>query len=203
MAGLESIRNANGQWFSEGLLTELPYAIEGMADSGTGDLFLSVEKAGFYRVQLKKGAQPLFRDARVERLLDTQNQEVPSGEGVVYQWQGRILFTSDDQVWQLEAGKDRLEPFELAAKSLPGRNIQTINGSQLTDDYLWVTSRPPNAGPETGFEVGRLYATGRYEPLSHDVSYPLGWHQVSTELGRQAIPDRQRYANPSASSTNP
>ena len=58
MAGLESIRNANGQWLSEGLLTELPYAIEGMADNGTGDLFLSVEKEGFYRIQMKKGAQP-------------------------------------------------------------------------------------------------------------------------------------------------
>jgi signal transduction histidine kinase/CheY-like chemotaxis protein len=174
MAGLESIRNSNGQWFSEGLLTELPYAIEGMADNGTGDLFLCGENEGFYRIRLRPGAQPLFRDARVERLLGPQNQEVPSGEGTVCQWQGRMLFIGEDQVWQLQAGKDRLEPFELAAKSLPGRKIQTIDRSRLTDDYVWVTSRPPNAGPETGFEVGRLYATGRYEPLSHDVSYPLG-----------------------------
>jgi signal transduction histidine kinase/CheY-like chemotaxis protein len=174
LAGLESIRNSNGQWFSEGLLTQLPYVIEGMADSGTGDLFLSVENKGFYRIQLKKGAQSLFRDARVERLLDTQNQEVPSDEGTVCQWQGRMLFIADDQVWQLELGKDRLESFELAAKSLPGRKIQTIYGSQLTDDYVWVSSRPPHAGPETGFEVGRLYASGRYESFSHAVSYPLG-----------------------------
>ncbi|MBV8213570.1 MAG: response regulator [Verrucomicrobia bacterium] len=174
MTGLESIRNSNGQWFSEGLLTELPYAIEGVADNGTGDLFLCVENEGFYRIRLKKGAQPLFRDARVEPLRDSQEQAVPSGEGTVCQWQGRMLFIGDDQAWQLQAGKDRLEPFELAAKSLPGRKIQTINASQLTDDYIWVTSRPPNAGPETGFEVGRLHATGRYEPLSHDVSYPLG-----------------------------
>jgi signal transduction histidine kinase/ActR/RegA family two-component response regulator len=174
MAGLESIRNSNGLWFPEGLVTELPYAIEGMADNGTGDLFLSVENEGFYRIQLKKGAQPLFRDAGVKRLVDTQNQEVPSGEGTVCQWRGQMLFIGEDQVWQLQAGKDRLEPFQLAAKSLPGRKIQQIYGSQLTDDYVWISSRPPNAGPETGFEVGRLYATGRYEPLPHEVSYPLG-----------------------------
>jgi signal transduction histidine kinase len=46
--------------------------------------------------------------------------------------------------------------------------------SQLTEDYVWVVSRPPNASPETGFEVGRLYSSGRYEALSHAVSYPLG-----------------------------
>ena len=174
IGGLESVRSSNGQWFSEGLLTKLPYAIEGMAENGTGDLFLSVENEGFYRIQLKKGAEPLFRHARVERLVDTQNQEVPSGEGTVCEWQGRMLFIADDQVWQLEPGKDRLEPFALGAKSLPGRKIQTIYASQLTDDYVWVSSRPPQAGPDTGFEVGRLYASGRYESLSHAISYPLG-----------------------------
>jgi hypothetical protein len=67
-----------------------------------------------------------------------------------------------------------LEPFELTAKGLPGRKINTIDHSRLTDDYVWVVSRPPDAGPETGFEVGRLYHTGRYEPLSHAASYSLG-----------------------------
>jgi signal transduction histidine kinase/CheY-like chemotaxis protein len=174
IGGLESVRNSNGQWFSEGLLTKLPYAIEGMADNGVGALFLSVENKGFYRVELKKGAEPLFRDARVERLLDIHDREVQSGEGNVCQWRGQVLFIADDQVWQLKADKDRLEPFELAAKSLPGRKIQTLYASQLTDDYVWVSSRPPQAGPETGFEVGRLYASGRYEPFSHAITYPLG-----------------------------
>jgi len=174
VTGLESIRNSNGQWFSEGQLSELPYAVEAITDDEEGDLLLCTENDGFYRIQLKKGAQPLFRDARVERLLDTQNKEVPSGEGNICQWHGQTLFIGDDRVWKLEEGKDRLEPFELAAKSLPGRKIQLIDRSQRTDDYVWVSSRPPHAGPETGFEVGRLYASGRYEPFSHAVSYPLG-----------------------------
>ena len=78
-----------------------------------------------------------------------------------------MLFIADDQAWKLEPGKDRLEPFALGAKSLPGRKIRTIDRSQLTDDHVWVSSRPPHAGPETGFEVGRLYRSGRYESLSH------------------------------------
>jgi signal transduction histidine kinase/ActR/RegA family two-component response regulator len=173
-AGLESIRNSNGQWFSEGLLAELPYAIPGMADNERGELFLCTENEGFYRIQLKKGAQPLFRDARVERLLDIQNKEVTSGDGTICRWRGQMLFVGDDRVWKLPEGKDRLEPFELVVKSLPGRKIQRIDRSQRTDDYVWVSSRPPNAGPETGFEVGRLYPSGRYQPLSNAVSYPLG-----------------------------
>jgi signal transduction histidine kinase/CheY-like chemotaxis protein len=173
-AGLESIHNSNGQWSSEGLLSELPYAIVGMTEDEKGDLFLCTENEGFYRIQLKKGAQPLFREARVERLLDIQNKEVPSGDGSICRWRGQMLFVGDDQVWKLPEGKDRLEPFELVAKSLPGRKIDRIDRSQLTDDYVWVSSRPPNAGPETGFEVGRLYTSGRYEPFSHAVSYPLG-----------------------------
>jgi signal transduction histidine kinase/CheY-like chemotaxis protein len=173
-AGLESIHNSNGQWSSEGLLAELPYAIEGMADDEKGNLFLCTENEGFYRIRLQKGAKPLFGDARVERLLDIRNKEVPSGSGAVCQWQGQILFVGDDQVWKLPKGADRLEPYELVAKSLPGRKIQMIEGSRLTDDYVWVISRPLDAGPETGSEVGRLYRSGRYQPLSHAVSYPLG-----------------------------
>jgi signal transduction histidine kinase/CheY-like chemotaxis protein len=106
--------------------------------------------------------------------LDTQNKKIPSGEGPICQWRGQMLFVGDDQVWKLQESKDRLEPFALAAKSLPGRKIRRMDRSQLTDDYVWVSSRPPNAGPETGFEVGRLYKSGAYEPLSHAVSYPLG-----------------------------
>ena len=174
LGGLESIYNSNGQVFSEGVLSQLPYFFQGMAEDEKGDLLLCAENEGFYRIQLKPGAQPLFRDAKIEQLLDTQNKKVPSGEGPICQWQGQMLFVGDDQVWKLQAGTDRLEPFALAEKSLPGRIIKRINRSQLTDDYVWVSSRPPDAGPETGLEVGRLYTSGRYEPLSHAVSYPLG-----------------------------
>jgi signal transduction histidine kinase/CheY-like chemotaxis protein len=174
LAGLQSIYNSNGQWYSEGLLSQLPYFFQGMAEDENGDLFLCAENEGFYRVQLKKGVQPVFRDAKIERLLDTQNKKIPSGEGPICQWQGQMLFVGDDQVWKLQESKDRLEPFGLAAKSLPGRKIRRMDRSQLTDDYVWVSSRSPHAGPETGFEVGRLYLSGAYEPLSHAVSYPLG-----------------------------
>jgi len=106
--------------------------------------------------------------------MDIQGRKVPSGQGSVCQWQGQMLFVGAGRVWKLASGKNRLEPFEFIEKSLPGRNVQMITRSQLTDHYVWVSSRPPNAGPETGFEVGRLYSTGRYEALSHAVSYPLG-----------------------------
>jgi signal transduction histidine kinase/CheY-like chemotaxis protein len=174
LAGLESIYSSNGQWHSEGLLSQLPYFFQSMAEDENGDLFLCAENEGFYRVQLKRGAEPLFRDAKIERLLALPNNKIPYGEGPICQWQERILFVGDDQVWKLQEGKDRLEPFALAAKSLSGRKIKRLDPSQLTEDYIWVSSRPPNAGPETGFEVGRLYMSGAYEPLSHAVSYPLG-----------------------------
>jgi signal transduction histidine kinase/CheY-like chemotaxis protein len=174
LAGLESIYNSNGQFYSEGLLSQLPYFFQAMTEDEKGDLFLCAENEGFYRVQLKKGAEPLFRDAKIERLLAIHSSKMPFGEGPICRWQGEILFVGDDQVWKLQESKDRLEPFALAAKSLPGRTIKRLERSQLTEDYVWVTSRPPNAGPETGFEVGRLYMSGAYEPLSHAVSYPLG-----------------------------
>ncbi|MBV8815633.1 MAG: response regulator [Verrucomicrobia bacterium] len=173
-AGLESTYNSNGQSHWEGLLSQLPYFFQGMAEDDNGDLFLCAENEGFYRVQLNKGAEPLFRDAKIERLSAMPNNQMPFGEGPICRWQGKILFVGDDRVWKLQEGKDRLEPFELAAKSLPGRKVKRLERSQLTEDYIWVTSRPPNAGPETGFEVGRLYKSGAYEPLSHAISYPLG-----------------------------
>jgi signal transduction histidine kinase len=85
-----------------------------------------------------------------------------------------MLFVGAGRVWQLAQGENRLEPFGLTAKSLPGRDIQMIVRSHLTDEYVWISSRPPGANPETGFEIGRLYSSGRYEPLPHTVSYPLG-----------------------------
>jgi signal transduction histidine kinase/streptogramin lyase len=174
-SGLESIHYSNGRWLSEGLLSQFPYGIQGMADDEKGDLFLCSENEGFYRIRLKvEDGQSLFRDAQIERLLDAQNQQVPSGDGSICRWQGQMLLVGDDRVWKLPDGKDRLEPFELLEKRLPGRHIQAIEASQLTGEYVWVTSRPRNASPETGFEVGRLYASGRYEPLSHAISYPLG-----------------------------
>jgi signal transduction histidine kinase/ActR/RegA family two-component response regulator len=174
LTGLESIYSSNGQVHSEGLLSQLPYFFQGMAEDKNGDLFLCAENEGFYRVQLKKGAEPLFRDAKIERLLAVPDNKTPIGEGPICQWQGQVLFVGDDQIWKLPEGKDRLEPFELAAKSLPGRRIKRLELSQLSEDYIWVSSRPLNAGPETGFEVGRLYRSGVYQPLSHAVSYPLG-----------------------------
>jgi signal transduction histidine kinase/CheY-like chemotaxis protein len=174
LAGLESIHSSGGQVHSEGLLSQLPYFFQGMAEDKNGDLFLCAENEGFYRVQLKKGVESFFRDAKIERLLAIPNNEKPIGEGPICRWQGQILFVGDKQVWKLPEGKDRLEPFDLAAKSLPGRKIKRLELSQLTDDYIWVSSRPPSAGPETGFEVGRLYRSGVYEPLAHAVSYPLG-----------------------------
>jgi signal transduction histidine kinase/CheY-like chemotaxis protein len=174
LTGLESIYNSNGQLHSEGLLSQLPYFFQGIAEDENGDLFLCAENEGFYRVRLKNGAENLFSDAKIERLLATTNHKMPSGEGPICQWQDQMLFVGDDQIWKLQPSKDRLEPFALAAKSLPGRKIKRLDLSQLTEDYVWVSSRPPNAGPETGFEVGRLYRTGAYEPLSHAISYPLG-----------------------------
>src|SRR5260221_88116 len=172
--GLESVRNVDGRWSSEGILSQLPYYVGGLAEDEKGDLFLSTESNGLYRIQLNQGAHPLFRNARIEQLVDIQGRKVPSGQGSVCQWQDQMLFVGASRVWKLAPGKNRLEPFEFIEKSLPGRNVQMITRSQLTDDYVWVSSRPPNAGPETGFEVGRLYSTGRYEALSHAVSYPLG-----------------------------
>src|SRR5258708_6862374 len=172
--GLESVRNVDGRWSSEGILSQLPYYVGGLAEDEKGDLFLSTESNGLYRIQLNQGAHPLFRNARIEQLMDIQGRKVPSGQGSVCQWQDQMLFVGAGRVWKLAPGKDRLEPFEFIEKGLPGRNVQMITRSQLTDDYVWVSSRPPNAGPETGFEVGRLYSTGRYEALSHAVSYPLG-----------------------------
>src|SRR5258707_786599 len=172
--GLESVRKGDGRGSSEGLLSQLPYYVGGLAEDEKGDLFLSTESNGLYRIQLNQGAQPLCRNARIEQLMDIQGRKVPSGQGSVCQWQDQMLFVGAGRVWKLAPGKDRLEPFEFIEKSLPGRNVQMITRRQLTDDYVWVSSRPPNAGPETGFEVERLYSTGRYEALSHAVSYPLG-----------------------------
>ncbi|HEX4201231.1 MAG TPA: histidine kinase dimerization/phospho-acceptor domain-containing protein, partial [Chthoniobacterales bacterium] len=172
--GLESVHNSDERWSSEGLLPQLPYYVGALAEDDNGDLFLCTESNGFYWVHLNRGAQPLFSSARIERLLDLQGRAVPSGQGSVCQWQGKMLFVCSGRVWQLVRGKNQLEPFELTAKSLPGQTVGTIIRSQLTEDYVWVLSRPPNADPETGFEIGRLYSSGRYEALPHAVSYPLG-----------------------------
>jgi signal transduction histidine kinase/CheY-like chemotaxis protein len=172
--GLESVYDANGLSFLEGQLAELPDFIFGLAEGEKGDLFVGTESNGFYWIQLRAGSGPLFHDARIEPLLDTQNRKVLSGPGPFFKWHGQMLLLGRDQVWKLVPGQHRLEPFELTAKILPGRRIGALYPSRLTEDYVWVSSRPPNAGSETGFEVGRLYSTGRYEPLSHTVSYPLG-----------------------------
>jgi signal transduction histidine kinase/outer membrane protein assembly factor BamB/ActR/RegA family two-component response regulator len=172
--GLEAIRNGNGRWYSEGLLSQLPCSTPAIAEDEQGDLFLWTGNGAFYRVELCKGAQPLFRDASIERLPDVQNRKVPSGDGPICQWQGQMLFIGDDRVWKLSPDKSRVQPLDLIARSLPGRNVDLMIPSRITEDYVWVGSRPLNAGPETGFEVGRLYSSGRYQALSHAVSYPLG-----------------------------
>jgi hypothetical protein len=145
-----------------------------MAEDEKGDLFVTTESNGFYRIQLNRDGQPLFRNARIEQLLDMQGLKVLSGQGSVCEWQGQMLFVAAGRVWRLVQGTNRVVPFELKEKSLPDRNVQLIVRSQLTEDYVWICSRPPNAGPEIGFEVGRLYSSGAYEPLSHAVSFPLG-----------------------------
>jgi signal transduction histidine kinase/CheY-like chemotaxis protein/ligand-binding sensor domain-containing protein len=172
--GLEAIRNGNGHWYSEGLLWQLPSYLPAIAEDEQGDLFLWTGTGGFYRVEPDQGTQPLFRNARIQRLPDVENRKVPSGQGPICQWQGQMLFIGDDRVWKLSPDKSRVQPFDLIARSLPERNIDLMMPSQITEDYVWVGSRPPNAGPEAGFEVGRLYSSGRYQALSHAVSYPLG-----------------------------
>jgi signal transduction histidine kinase/CheY-like chemotaxis protein len=174
MAGLESVHNVNGQWLSEGVLPGFPYNIPQIADDEKGDLFICTESDGFYRIQLKKDAQPLFAGARVERLLDVQNHPIASADGAICQWQGKILFVGPDGIWQLRKGNDRLEQFKLQAASLLSTKILELTNSQLTNDYVWVISRPLHADREIGYEVGRLYTSGRYEPLSHLITYPLG-----------------------------
>ena len=172
--GLESIFNSNGQWSSEGVLSQLPYFIGGMVEDEKGDLFVSTESNGFYRIKLNRDGQPLFRDAHIDQLVDMQGRKVLSGQGAVCEWRGQMLFVGAGRVWRLVEGTNRLVPFELKEKSLRDRNVQLIVGSQITEDYVWVCSRPPNASPATGFEVGRLYASGAYQPLSRAVSFPLG-----------------------------
>jgi hypothetical protein len=150
--GLESLHYSDNYWSSEGLLPQLSYYVEALAEDEKGDLFLCTESNGFYWVHLNRGAQPLFSGARIERLLDLQSRAVPSGQGSVCQWQGQMLFVGAGRAWQLAQGENRLEPFGLIAKSLPGRDVQMITQSQIAEDYVWVSSRPPNAGPEIGFE---------------------------------------------------
>ena len=172
--GLESVYDTNGLSFLEGRLARLPDSILGLGEGEQGDLIVGTETNGFYSVHLQDGAGSLFHDARIEPLLDGQNKKVLSGSGAFFKWQGQMVLVGADRVWKLIPGQHHLEPFELAAKSLPGRRINAIYPSRLTEDYVWVISRAPDAGAETGFEVGKLYAVGRYEPLSHAVSYPLG-----------------------------
>jgi len=172
--GLESIFNCNSQWSSEGVLTQLPYFIGGMVEDEKGDLFVSTESNGFYRIQLNRDGRTLFRDAQVDQLLDMQNRRVSSGQGSVCEWRRQMLFVGAGRVWRWVEGTDRLVPFELKEESLRDRNVQLIVGSQVTEDYVWICSRPPNANPAPGFEIGRLYASGAYEPLSHGISFPLG-----------------------------
>jgi len=172
--GLEAIRNGDGRWYSEGLLSQLPSYLPAVAEDEQGDLFVCTGNGEFYRVELSKGPRPLFGDARIERLPEVQNRKVPSGLGPICEWQGQMLFIGDDRVWKLSPDKSRVQPFDLIARSLPERNVNLMIPSRITEDYVWVGSQPPNAGPETGFEVGRFYSSGRYEALPHAVSYPLG-----------------------------
>jgi signal transduction histidine kinase/CheY-like chemotaxis protein len=174
MAGLESVHNVSGQWLSEGVLPDFPYTIPQIEEDEKGDLFICTENDGFYRIQLQKNARPLFAGAKVEQLLDRQNHPIASADGAICQWQGNLLFVGPDGVWQLKKGNDRLEPFKLPTASLLSKKILELAKSRLTNDYVWVVSTPLHADREIGFEVGRLYTSGRYEPLSHLITYPLG-----------------------------
>jgi signal transduction histidine kinase/CheY-like chemotaxis protein len=171
---VESVRKSNGQWLFEGSLAAFPYAVEGIESDEEGNLIVCTDNNGFYRVRLAKEAPTAFQSAIVERLLDQENREVPSGNGAMCWWHGKVLLVGADRVWQLASSSNQLEPFELTAKRLPSRKVSTIEMSRLTDDYVWVVSRPREAGPEIGFEIGKLYQSGEYEPLSHSVTYPAG-----------------------------
>ncbi|MBV9875455.1 MAG: response regulator [Verrucomicrobia bacterium] len=172
--GVQSIRKSNDQWRFEGSLPSFPYAVEGIESDADGNLLVCTDNNGFYRVRLAKNASTAFQSAVVEPLLDREDTQVPSGNGSICFWRGKTLLVGADRVWQLSNDSNRLEPFELTVKSLPSRKISSINVSRLTDDYVWVVSRPPGAGPRIGFEVGKLYQSGKYEPLSHRVTYPAG-----------------------------
>jgi hypothetical protein len=155
--GVESIRKSNDQWRLEGSLPAFPYSVEGIEGDEEGNLLVCTDNNGFYRLRLHKEAPGAFQSAVVERLSDQENREVPSGNGSICYWHGKLLLVGADRVWQLRSGSNRLEPFELTAKTLPSRKVSSVNISRLTDDYVWVVSRPPEAGPEIGFEVGKLY----------------------------------------------
>jgi signal transduction histidine kinase/CheY-like chemotaxis protein len=184
--GLESVHKVNGKWLSEGVLPDFPYTIESLADDEKGDLFISTENDGFYRIQLKENAEPLFAGAKVEPLLDGQGDKIGSGDGGICNWQGRRLFAGSDGVWELKKGSNRLEPFQWPSASLRSRRIFALDRSRLTGDYVWVVSRPLGADSDIGLELGRLYLSGRYEPLSHLITYPLGilygyWEEKAEE----------------------
>jgi hypothetical protein len=57
-----------------------------------GDLFVCTESNGFYRIQLNRDEQPLFREARIDQLVDMQGRKVSSGQGSVCEWRGQMLF---------------------------------------------------------------------------------------------------------------
>src|SRR6201988_4399141 len=80
--GVEAIRKSNDKWLWDENLPAFPYAIVGVDNDEIGNLLLCTENNGFYRVKLAKDAPAAFQGAVVERLLDQENREVPSGNGV-------------------------------------------------------------------------------------------------------------------------
>jgi signal transduction histidine kinase/CheY-like chemotaxis protein len=168
-AGLESVRNVNGQWLSEGVLPQFPYLIEGAVEADDGDLFIFTENDGFYRVQLRKNAPLPFEGAKVEEILDPQNHRIASADRLMVHWQGKILFIGRAGSWQLRNETNQLAPFHLPA-SLLSREIVDIANSQLPDDFLWVVSQGDPDGSPLSSEIGRLYPSGRYEALSHAIT---------------------------------
>ena len=173
-AGLESVHNVAGQWSSEGVLLGFRPVIEEVEQDEKGELFLRTQDDGFYRLRLERNIRPLFDGATVEPLLDTENHQIASATGSVSYWQGKVWFVGGGRVWQLSKDGSQLEPVELQVEKLRSRNISGLISSRMTDDYAWIVSRPPEARSEVGFEVGRLYRSGRYAPLSHLITYPLG-----------------------------
>jgi signal transduction histidine kinase/CheY-like chemotaxis protein/streptogramin lyase len=172
--GVASIRKYHDEWRFEESLPSFAYTVVGIESDAEGNLLVCTDNNGFYRIRMDKDAPTAFQSATVEHLLNQENREVPSGNGSICFWHGKTLLVGADRVWQLRTGSNRLEAFDLTAKSLPSRKVSSIYVSQLTDDYVWVVSRPPDAGPGIGFEVGRLHQNGDYEPLSHRLTYPSG-----------------------------
>jgi ligand-binding sensor domain-containing protein len=165
--GLELVHNVNGQWSSEGMLPEFRSEISQVGEDEKGDVFVAAED-GFYRIQLKRNAAPPFAGAKIEPLLDEQNHQVGAGRHSFCSWNGKMLFETGGRLWDLRPGTNRVEPFNAPSGSSLPAEIQEVYWTDLPDGHIWVRSL------DDGRALGRFQTSGRYEPLSRLITYPLG-----------------------------